>query len=547
MKAMKKEKLFTRNFTLLILGQVSSLTGNYTLKFALSMYVLEQTGSASIFAGMLSAALLPTVLLSPFGGILADRANRKHIMVALDALSGLSVLAVGLLLPLGRELWVIGALLVLLSVLAAFESPTVQACVPQMVSPQNLVQGNAVVSQVSAVTSLVTPFLGSLFYTAFGIGPVFAAAVACFWLTALLECMIRLEYQKPPRTAGIGAIVREDLAVSAHFLRREQPDILKLLLLAALAGMFVSGTAVVGFPYLVRTVLGLSATYYGAAESAMGAAAILGSLCAGLLGKKLRVRDMAAIFLSFGLSLFPIGFSFLLPVGRMARYGVLLFFFCVCQLGVCIFSTYAITLIQQRTPEQLMGKVMSCVFTLSMCAQPVGQVVYGALFDCFSDSVYWVLIPTGMLICLIAVASRGFLKRMAAAEKNKKDICKSRCPFSDGGDDRDRTDDLLNAIQTRSQLSYTPIFTCRAAGPATQRRILYPPLPHLSSIFFLFFWPLLQRGRGRSLFLTVRAWRALSSPSPRSPEYGSGTGRSVKNSPGSVPGTPPPARDGTSG
>lgn len=416
MKAMKKEKLFTRNFTLLILGQVSSLTGNYTLKFALSMYVLEQTGSASIFAGMLSAALLPTVLLSPFGGILADRANRKHIMVALDALSGLSVLAAGLLLPLGRELWVIGALLVLLSVLAAFESPTVQACVPQMVSPQNLVQGNAVVSQVSAVTSLVTPFLGSLFYTAFGIGPVFAAAVVCFWLTALLECMIHLEYQKPPRTAGIGTIVREDLAVSAHFLRREQPDILKLLLLAALAGMFVSGTAVVGFPYLVRTVLGLSATYYGAAESAMGAAAILGSLCVGLLGKKLRVRDLSAIFLSFGLSLFPIGLSFLLPVGRMARYGVLLFFFCVCQLGVCIFSTYAITLIQQRTHEQLMGKVMSCVFTLSMCAQPVGQVVYGALFDCFSDSVYWVLIPTGMLICLIAVASRGFLKRMEAAE-----------------------------------------------------------------------------------------------------------------------------------
>ena len=65
MKAMKKEKLFTRNFTLLILGQVSSLTGNYTLKFALSMYVLEQTGSASIFAGMLSAALLPPFCSRP--------------------------------------------------------------------------------------------------------------------------------------------------------------------------------------------------------------------------------------------------------------------------------------------------------------------------------------------------------------------------------------------------------------------------------------------------------------------------------------------------
>lgn len=76
-----RDKLFTRNFTFLILGQVSSLIGNYTLKFALSMYVLEQTGSASIFATLLAVAMLPTILLSPFGGILADRANRRNIMV----------------------------------------------------------------------------------------------------------------------------------------------------------------------------------------------------------------------------------------------------------------------------------------------------------------------------------------------------------------------------------------------------------------------------------------------------------------------------------
>ena len=62
-----KQKLFTRNFTLLILGQTSSLIGNYSLKFALSMYVLEQTGSASVFAGLMTVSLLPTILLSPFG------------------------------------------------------------------------------------------------------------------------------------------------------------------------------------------------------------------------------------------------------------------------------------------------------------------------------------------------------------------------------------------------------------------------------------------------------------------------------------------------
>ena len=191
-----KDNLFHRNFTFLILGQVSSLIGNYTLKFALSMYVLEQTGSASIFAALLAVAMVPTVLLSPFGGILADRANRRNIMVGLDTLSGLTVLAAGLVLPFGRDIWVIGALLVLLSVLAAFESPTVQACIPQMLSGENLMKGNAAVNQVQAITGLVTPFLGSMVYAAFGLPPVLWGTMACFFLTAILECFIQLDYQK---------------------------------------------------------------------------------------------------------------------------------------------------------------------------------------------------------------------------------------------------------------------------------------------------------------------------------------------------------------
>lgn len=411
-----KPKLFTRSFALLVLGQCSSLLGNYTLKFALSMYVLEQTGSASIFAGLLAVAMLPTILLSPFGGILADRANRRNVMVALDALSGLSVLIAGFALSFQHDIAVIGVLLVVLSVLGAFESPTVQACVPQMLSGDNILRGNAVVSQVAAIASLITPFFGSLFYTAFGIKPVFYAAVACFFITALLEGFIRLDGQRSVQKTRLLTMVKEDFAVTTHFLRRVQPNILKLLLLAALVSLFVAGTAVVGFPYLVRTVLGLSAGYYGAAESAMGAASVAGSLCAALLAKRLRLRSLGVIFIGFGLCLLPGGIAFLLPLGAGARYAILLAVFCVCQLGCSVFSTYAISVIQQRTPEHLMGKVMSCVFTLSLCAQPVGQIVYGALFDHFSDRTYWVLIPSGLLVCVAGLASAGFFARWEKRE-----------------------------------------------------------------------------------------------------------------------------------
>ena len=103
-----KEKLFTRNFTLLLVGQASSLLGNNTLKFALSMFVLEETGSATVFATILALAMVPTILLSPLGGILADRTNRKSIMVALDSLSGLAVLLACLLLSLGDRMLVVG-------------------------------------------------------------------------------------------------------------------------------------------------------------------------------------------------------------------------------------------------------------------------------------------------------------------------------------------------------------------------------------------------------------------------------------------------------
>lgn len=410
------QKLFTRNFTFLILGQISSLIGNFTLKFALSMYVLEITGSASVFAGILALSMVPTILLSPFGGVLADRVNRRNIMVTLDLLSGLSVLIAFIALPLGHDIFIIGTLLVLLSLLAAFESPTVQACVPQMLSGDSLIRGNAIVSQTAAIVSLITPFLGSVFYTVLGIRPVLLGTVICFFITAFFECFIRLPFQKPEKSQKITAMIREDISVGIRFLCREQRDILKLLLLAALVSLFVAGTVVVGFPYLVRTVLGLSAEHYGAAESAMGVAAILGSVCVGLLAQRLRLRCLSAVFVFFGLCLIPAGLAFLMPLSPSERYVILLAMFCCCQFGCSIFSTYAISAIQERTPEHLMGRVMSYVFTLSMCAQPLGQIAYGALFDHFSRCSYWVLVPSGLAVCVIGTASAGFFRNL---ENNK--------------------------------------------------------------------------------------------------------------------------------
>lgn len=406
------EKLFTKNFTLLILGQLTSLFGNFILKLALSMYVLEVTGSAAIFAGILSAATIPTILLSPLGGILADRADRRNIMVALDALTGVSVLCAALFLSEGNAIAVISTLLIILSILGAFETPTVQACIPTMLQGDNIMKGNAVVNQVASLSYLIAPMLGGVLYAMLGLKPVMYASVVCFFMTALFECFIKLSYQRTQSQGGVLQIVKQDFLSSMRYISKEQTSISKMLLLTAFSRFFVMGITIVGLPFLVRTVLGFNPRYYGAAESALAVATILGSIAAGILAEKLKIHKLSVLLASLGIFIIPAGIVFLLPVNAMIKYGVTVVSFCGMQAVISIFSIFAVSLIQQRTPNHFIGKVMAYTSTVTLCVQPIGQIVYGFLFDRFFSAVYFVLIPTGIIVCIAGLSAMSFFKNM---------------------------------------------------------------------------------------------------------------------------------------
>ena len=400
------QKLFTKNFSLLILGQLTSLFGNFILKLALSMYVLEVTGSAAIFAGILSAATIPTILLSPLGGVLADRADRRNIMVTLDALTGVSVLCAVLALSGKNDLAVISILLVILSVLGAFETPTVQACIPSMLEGDNITKGNAVINQVASLSYLTAPMTGGFLYSIFGLKPVMYTSVGCFFITALFECFIQLNYRPAHSEKNILSTIRQDFLTSIQFLFKEQPYISKMLLLTALSRFFVMGITLVGLPYLVRSVLGLSARHYGFAESALAVATISGSVAAGLLTGKLKADKLPLLLTFLGLFMLPAGTAFLLPWNPVAIYTVNVLCFCGMQIMISIFSIFAVSLIQQKTPNHLIGKVMAFTSAVTLCVQPIGQIVYGFLFDRFSNAVYLVLLPSALIICAIGLVAR---------------------------------------------------------------------------------------------------------------------------------------------
>ena len=318
-----KLKLFHRNFSLLIAGQASSLLGNGILDFAMSMYVLEKTGSAAVYAGFLTASMIPSILFSPLGGILADRGNKRNIMAGLDFLAGLGVLTAAVFMREENSLAMICGLLLFESVLGAFETPAVQSCIPFMQKGENLVRANAVVIQINALSAFFSPILGSLVYTAFGLKPVLYAGVVCFLFTACFECFIEIpgpKYEKQGRENPL-LLVKEDFLDSLRLITRERPAILKMLLVISVVTCLLQGVSAVGFPYIIRNVLGLSSIYYGFSESAVGLAAIAGGILAGLAASKIHGKNIYLIIGALGFFLIPPGILFLLSGNPYIRYG----------------------------------------------------------------------------------------------------------------------------------------------------------------------------------------------------------------------------------
>ena len=428
--------LLGRDYILLVMGQGLSLFGSMMLRFAMSMWVLDETGSATVFASVLAAAIVPTILLSPFGGVLADRVNRRTIMVALDAGSGLLVLAAASWFAVqdgGFSIIAVGALMVSLSVLSAFETPTVQAALPQLLRGSGeavIRRGMAVINQVQQLSSLLPSFIGGALYGLIGIGPLLGVTIACFFCTVALECFIRLEppqkneprepippamdharsdrttpqsdcTEATPSDTARGWI--SDIAAALRFLTHERPNILRLMLLASVLNLFAVGYSAVGFPFMIRTVLGFDATVYGICDGITGVAAVIGAILAGLLATALTIDRMPAAMAALGAVILPAGIGFLLPLGNMTKLIVLVSSCCMVSLACSFTNIIAIPAIQIRTPETMTGKVMSLLSSFATCAQPLGQMLYGWLYDTVAPE--WILVGTAAAILMLSAVS----------------------------------------------------------------------------------------------------------------------------------------------
>lgn len=407
------ESLISRSFVSLVIVQIASLFGSAVLRFALPLYVLDLTESATLMAAVTAAAWLPYIVLTPIGGVAADRVNKKRIMAALDA-----IMAATCVVYLGFEgaIDLVGLSVFALVVLYAAQSvyqPTVQAAVPFLVPRQGVVRATAVVSQISALSGLVGPVVGGLVFGLFGIGPVVAVSGVAFALSAvLIVAMVRIPRDAVERSdAGVIRTVLGDISESLSFLRHDRPVILKAIFLAAGINLTLTAFILVGTPVIVTQVLGLPNQYMGFAEGVLALGGLAGGIAVGALASRLKIERAPLLLLLATLALVPVAAVLGVPMDPLVAYGVLVASLFVSMACATMFSIQAVSFVQMETPGHLVGKVIALMMSLANCAQPVGQLVYGGLFDALRADLVPLVLGTAAVSFAIGLATWRVLGR----------------------------------------------------------------------------------------------------------------------------------------
>ena len=307
-----RSKLFSRDFTLVVIGQIISLFGNATVRFALPLYLLEQTASSSLYGSVTALAFFPSILLSPFGGMIADRFNKRNIMVLLDFGTAVLLGVCALLLGHADLVTLLSITLMLLYGIAGAYQPSVQASIPLLVPSECYLQANSVINTVSSFSALLGPALGGVLYGLYGPMPLLWLCSLCFTASAVMEIFIHIPQNHPPKVHGLWNTIRSDLASSLRFIVRDKPAIGQALAIICAINLFLSSMLSVGLPYIITQRLelgGMSSTLYGFTEGALAAGGLIGGVCAGIFAKRLRPQSTGTLLIACSVCVFPMAFS----------------------------------------------------------------------------------------------------------------------------------------------------------------------------------------------------------------------------------------------
>jgi MFS family permease len=360
-----------RNFQLFFSGQLISLIGTWMQTVAQSWLVYRLTGSSLLLGTVGFASQVPIFLLAPAGGVVADRYNRRRVVIATQAASMiLALILAALTLSKRITVWEIVILAASLGVVNAFDIPTRQAFLMDMVGREDLMNAIALNSSMFNGARIIGPAVAGVLVASIGEG-------WCFFLNgvsyvAVIAGLLLMRLKRAVAAPASDASHLEYIAEGFRFVRRTSP-IWALLLLIALVSLVASPYSVL-MPIFADRILHGGARGLGILMGATGVGALLGALTLAMrTGLRGLGRWVAISCACFGASLilfsasrwFWVSVLLLVPVG----YSMML------QMSS------SNTLIQAMSPDRLRGRVMSVYSMMFMGMAPLGALFAGALAD----------------------------------------------------------------------------------------------------------------------------------------------------------------------
>ncbi|MBW0102230.1 non-ribosomal peptide synthetase/MFS transporter [Pseudonocardia sp. KRD291] len=371
-----------RRFAVVAAGQLLSMVGSGLSTLVLSIWVFEQTGSVTDFAVVSAIGLLPGILAGPFAGAVADRWNRRTVMLASDSAAGLAMAVLaGLMLSDGLHLWHVYLAVTVTSVAGAFQRPAYLAAVAQLVPKRYLGHAGGIGQLGVGVGLVFAPMLGAALIGPIGIGGVLLVDMGTFavgTLTLLCTRFPNLMFRR--REEGFGAEIRNGWR---YITRR--PGLRAALRFFVIDHAFYTlGFAVITPMLLVEQ----SAAVLGLALGAGGVGGLTGAVLMSLWGGTARRSHGMLVFMGVGsLAMVLVGVSTepALVIAAMFLVG----------FGETLADGHWIAIVQSKVGLELQGRVLSLFITLMMLTMPLGYLVVGPLAE---RHVQPLLQPGGALV-----------------------------------------------------------------------------------------------------------------------------------------------------
>jgi MFS family permease len=352
------------NYRRYICGQSISLIGTWMQMAAQSWLVLTLTRSSTALGLIVALQTVPILLLGPYGGVIADRVDKRRLMICLQAMMGLQALALGLLtITNAVSVWEIGVLAMLLGLNNAFENPARQSFMLEMVGQEHLRNAVSLNSVLVNVARSIGPAVAGILIATTGEGVCFLLNAASF--LAVIASLLRLDRAalrpSPPAPRAPGQL-REGL----RYVRRT-PQLAVPLLMMALVGTLAYEFQV-SLPVMARNGLHVGAAGYGFMTAAMGVGAVFGGLLVAAVGRT-GVKTLSLAAAAFGVLLALAALAPSLPVELIALA-------LVGWASVSFMATGNSTL-QLAAKPTMRGRVMSLWFVAFQGSTPIGGPIVG--------------------------------------------------------------------------------------------------------------------------------------------------------------------------